>query len=362
VAFAAACEGPEGPAGPSGPAGANGANGASGATGPAGPAGPAGKNGTDAAQTCTQCHAGNTVLFAKQLQYKNSQHGEGETFFETRASCAACHTHEGFIDRIATGAQTAAKDVAEPTPVNCRTCHKIHTTFTAADYGLTATKPVALWAAPGKTVDFGADVGNLCAQCHQGRVISPMPALGGPNVTVTSSRYGTHHGPVAEILGGVGLFEFKGPVTIPTGAYVHGDKAYNPASCGACHMATVQGGAEGGGHTWRMEYELEGTVSENIAGCNQTGCHKTVTKFDHNGVQTEIAGLLQELNNELFRIGIKRDNDVNSYYAKAGTYPGDVAAAQVNFQIISEDKSHGIHNPPYVRAVLKNTIEKMKTY
>ncbi|NJD20489.1 MAG: hypothetical protein FIA95_14560, partial [Gemmatimonadetes bacterium] len=198
LAFAAACEGPTGPAGPAGPAGAAGAAGATGATGPVGPAGPAGKNGQDVNQSCTQCHAGNTKLYAKQLQYENSQHGEGETFFENRASCAACHTHEGFLERIATGAQSASANVNNPTPVNCRTCHQIHKTFSSADYALTTTKPVALWATTGKTVDFGASVGNLCAQCHQARVISPMPALGGPNVTVTSSRYGTHHGPVAQ--------------------------------------------------------------------------------------------------------------------------------------------------------------------
>jgi hypothetical protein len=363
LAFAAACEGPEGPAGPTGAAGANGANGATGATGPAGPAGPAGKNGTDAAQTCTQCHAGNTVLFAKQIQYGKSQHGMSETFFENRTTCAVCHTSEGFIERIGTGLQATAAAVDNPTPVNCRTCHKIHTTFTSADYALTATKPIALWATTGKTVDFGASVGNLCGQCHQSRVISPLPALGGPNVTLTSSRYGGHHSPVAQIFGGVGLFEFKGTATVTPGPYVHGDKAYNPDACGTCHMATSQGNGDGGGHTWRMEYELEGTASENIAGCNQAGCHKTVTSFDHNGVQTEIDGLLAQLRTELIRLGVKTaTTDPSDIYAKAGTFPGDVAAAFINYQLITEDKSHGIHNPPYVRNVLKNTIAKMKTY
>jgi len=313
-------------------------------------------------QTCIQCHAGNTKLYAKQLQYENSQHGEGETFFENRASCAACHTHEGFLDRIATGAQSAAANVNNPTPVNCRTCHQIHKTFTSADYALTTTKPVALWATTGKTVDFGASVGNLCAQCHQSRVISPMPALGGPIVTLTSSRLGGHHSPVAQILGGVGLFAFSGTSTIAGGPHVHGDKAFNPDACGTCHMATVQGGAEGGGHTWKMEYELEGTVSQNIAGCNGTGCHRTVESFKHWNVAPEIDALLKQLNDELFRIGIKASSDVTSFSAKAGSYPGDVVAGFINFQLIAEDKSHGIHNPPYVRNVLKNTITKMKTY
>ena len=40
-----------------------------------------------------------------------------------------------------------------------------------------------------------------------------MPAVGGPDVTVTSSRYGGHHSPVANILGGKGLFIFAGSQT-----------------------------------------------------------------------------------------------------------------------------------------------------
>ncbi|NJD18181.1 MAG: hypothetical protein FIA95_02720 [Gemmatimonadetes bacterium] len=190
-----------------------------------------------------------------------------------------------------------------------------------------------------------------------------MPALGGPNVTVTSSRYGTHHGPVAQILGGVGLFAFSGSSTITGGPHVHGDKAFNPDACGTCHMAAVQGGAEGGGHTWRMEYELEGTVSQNVVGCNGTGCHRTVESFNHWSVGPEIDALLAQLRTELIRIGIKTPTtDPSDIYAKPGTYPGDVAAAMINYQTITEDKSHGIHNPPYVRNVLKNTIAKMKTY
>ena len=50
-----------------------------------------------------------------------------------------------------------------------------------------------------------------------------------------------------------------------------------------------------------------------------------------------------------------------SVSSKSGTFSGDVAAAFVNWQLISEDKSEGIHNPPYVTKILQNTIEKMNT-
>ena len=89
-----ACEGPEGPAGPTG---------SSGVTGPQGPAGPVGPAGQDANENCTQCHADNVTLFAKQVQYEASTHRTGGNFERSDADCAACHTHQGFLERLATG-------------------------------------------------------------------------------------------------------------------------------------------------------------------------------------------------------------------------------------------------------------------
>ena len=58
----------------------------------------------------------------------------------------------------------------------------------------------------GATVDFGT--GNLCANCHQSRPIDAavMPVVGGPDITLTAAnkRYGSHHGPQANIIGGIG--------------------------------------------------------------------------------------------------------------------------------------------------------------
>jgi len=345
----AACEGPIGPTGPAGPAGAAGATGA---------VGPAGKDGKDAAQTCTQCHTGDVALYAKQLQYETSAHRLGGTFERNSTSCAVCHTSQGFVERIATGATVTAATIDNPAPINCRTCHQIHTTYTAADYALRATAPVKLWAS-NATVDFGPEAGNLCAQCHQGRPVSPAPSVGGADVKITSSRYGFHNSPVAQVLGGVGAFEFSGPASVTKGPFTHGDKEYNPGGCATCHMATAVG-VETGGHTWRVHDEEETASSQNVSGCNQAGCHKTVESFDHWGVQSEIEGLLDDLRDELVRLKIKDPGD--NLYAVPGTYKADIAAAFLNFQLFSSDHSGGLHNPPYVRSVLTNSIAKMKTY
>jgi hypothetical protein len=355
VVFAAACEGPEGPAGPAGPAGSAGSAGSAGATGPAGPAGPAGPVGKDANQTCTQCHAGDVGLYAKQVQYQESLHRQGGNFERATTSCAICHTHQGFIEKIATGLNATAANVEDPAPVNCRTCHQIHKTFTKADYALTTTKDVTLMT--GGTAKLGTRSGNLCGQCHQARTLSPMPVLGGADVTLTSTRYGWHYSPVANVMSSNGAFKITGPATIPTASHVHGDPAFNPGICADCHMNQAFG-EKSGGHTFKMSYlGTNGLPVENITGCQM--CHKTVTSLAHFGLKEDIEELMHQTGVELERIGIKRPG---GHYVNPGTYKADVVAGFLNWYLFEEDKSFGMHNPPYARAVLTNTLAKLKTY
>ena len=69
--------------------------------------------------------------------------------------------------------------------------------------------------------------------------------------------------------------------------------------------------------------------------------------------QETVAGLLADLETALQAKGIL---DAEGGLV-AGTYSGSPASAFLNWQTITEDKSLGIHNPPYVMAVLQNTIE-----
>lgn len=299
------------------------------------------------------------TLYAKQVQYLASTHRNGGNFERSTTSCAICHTHQGFIEILATGANATAANIEDPAPVNCRTCHQIHKTYTAADYALTRTGPITMMAG-GATVDLGSRAGNLCGQCHQGRAVSPLPVLGGAAVTVTNTRYGFHHGPQANVIAGVGAFKFTGPATIPTATHVHGDPSFNEGVCAGCHMNDAFG-QQSGGHTWNMSYEYHGSTVENIAACAE--CHKTVTNFDHFSLRPDVKALLAELNTELVRLGIRPvTTDPHNYYAVRGTFPADVAAAFLNWQMFSEDRSGGLHNPPYVKNVLINTIAKVKTY
>jgi hypothetical protein len=303
-------------------------------------------------------------MFAKQVQYGNSVHATGVTFERGSASyflattCARCHTHQGFLEFQATGAVAAGFD--SPAPVNCRTCHQIHSTYTSADYALTVTDPVTLQV--GGQVDFGAAAGNLCTSCHMALATSPVPVIDGDPVTPTSSRYGFHHGPQANVAAGIGAFEFTGSATVDGGPTSHGDLAANPDMCATCHMASAFGG-QAGGHTWKMSYGLHGDMEQHVAGCNT--CHNGFEDFSEFGdVPGEILDLLTQLEQRLVDIGIKREmsedytiHGLSVYVNENVEYPANVAAAFLNWDLFAEDRSLGLHNPSYARAVLTNTLE-----
>jgi len=249
----------------------------------------------------------------------------------------------------------------------------IHDTYTSADFAFRTTAPVTPNTSfLGTTLDFGAEGGNLCGECHAGRTLSPVPVIDGADVTPTSSRYGWHHNPQGVVLLGIGAFEFTGSATINGGPNTHGTLASNPKSCVTCHMATARGD-EAGGHTWNMSYGVEGAEGNNTAGCET--CHTAgLDSFDDHPFggsppQTEILGLMIQLETELVRIGIKQGmtpgygiHDLETYINQNVAYPANVAAAYANWNLFAEDRSLGIHNPSYARAVLTNSIEVALTY
>jgi formate-dependent nitrite reductase cytochrome c552 subunit len=309
----------------------------------------------------------------RQAQYETSTHLLGGHFERNSTSCAVCHTHQGFVERIAAGTMTTAEDIATPLPIDCRTCHTIHTTYTDADYGMRSTAPVTLFNtdyATGNpiTVDYGAAAGNLCAQCHQGRPLTDrvangvLPVIDGADVEVTSSRFGLHHGPQAQVVGGVGAYEFTGSRTISGGPGAHGDPAENEKLCVTCHMAPSSEGLELGGHTWRVSFDNNGVREPNVAGCNT--CHNGFEDFTEFGnVPAAIHGLLVQIEQILVDAGIKQVmtpgytlHELNAR-TNTGTFSANIVAAMLNWQMFAEDRSMGLHNPAYARNVLENTLE-----
>jgi hypothetical protein len=103
-----------------------------GCEGDTGPTGPAGQ---DSNENCTQCHVSETKIKVRQIQYEASVHRNGGNFRRgSSAFCSACHAHEGFVERIEAGVLEPTEGFDNPSPINCRTCHMIHSTYTDADF------------------------------------------------------------------------------------------------------------------------------------------------------------------------------------------------------------------------------------
>jgi hypothetical protein len=329
----AACGGQAGPAGPEGPAG---------------PAGPQGEPASAADLTCTQCHNDTTIILSKEGQFRETSiHGTGESFIRgEEGSCAGCHGTEGAKARINAGLpphDESVVGIANVSPMDCRTCHNIHMTYTSEDWALTGgEQPVQLEMSEG-TFDGGA--GNLCANCHQIR--NPAPAAEGGNVNITTSRFGTHYGVQAQMLLGEGGLGVEGK---PSTHYAAVDD-----TCVNCHMGD----------------EFNHTYQPAVERCQ--ACHTDAENFDMNGVQTEVAAMLEELHGIFVEKKLLNpETDLWGIYDSAtGTFvnpsadnplvvPEDVANAMWNYKLATYDASNGVHNASYTKAMLESALETMK--
>ena len=336
VFSACAAQGPEGPAGPLGPEGPVGPAGPQGEAGPAGPQGEAGSMAEFALSelTCTECHNDTTLIFSKQSQfYRHSLHGTGDSYERGASSrCAGCHGSEGPSARISAGDLPhgeTVQNVENVSPMNCRTCHQIHTTYTGEDFALVGDGAPVKFEYTDGTFDGGA--GNLCAQCHQIRNEKPEVVDG--NIDVSSSRFGTHHGAEGQMLMGEGAL---GAVAgSPSGHYKMVEN-----TCVACHMG------EADNHT----FEPDEAVCQ--------ACHgEDVESFDINGVQTEVQAMLDELLTLFTEQGYI--DEANGRWV-TGVYSEDVANAMWNYKFVLEDQSLGVHNAEYAKAMLQQALDALR--
>jgi len=322
-----------------------------------GPAGSAGADGTDANSWCVVCHS-YAKMDAVYAEYNTSLHGTGTSWEEegSNKSCVACHSNQGYVETYYSGEDTMAVVNPFPESITCDGCHYNHVTLDSSnyDYALRVRDGFRLRMDSSFVTLNG--IGNTCGRCHQARV--PSPYLDPVNFQSTTDsikpgnwRFGTHYGVAANIFAGKG-FNFPGTL-----AYENSDHC-TAADCGDCHMADANGTLYGG-HTWRVKAE-NGT--ENVAACIK--CHTGDTSFDIGGKQTEIAALIQELGNKLYdTYGVleKVDGEFTGYMfpENATTYKVSytVAAAVINFQLAFRDKSNGVHNYKYTKALLRNTID-----
>jgi hypothetical protein len=269
--------------------------------------------------SCTVCHDDTTLITGKKTGWSESMHGTGEAFWRgTSASCAGCHSGGGFSAMVAQGLTPDTVEAGDPNPTrqDCRACHQVHTSYTAADWALETTAPVVLFALEDATYDGGK--GNLCANCHQPR---RTIAEADPNgmINVSSTHWGPHHGPQSTMLLGLaGAGDVKGSPS------AHAMLVRD--TCVTCHIG------ENNTHTFEPD----------VSACVK--CHSDADSFDINGVQTEVEELIAQVGELLKAKGLLDEEG----HPVVGDYPAAEASALWNYIFIAiEDGSLGVHNAAY---------------
>ncbi len=279
---------------------------------------------------CAQCHDDSNVITGKQTQWAESGHGTGEAYVRgTSKSCAACHSGNGFITAVASGLAPDKQLAGDPNPTrqDCRACHMIHESYTKKDFALRTTKPVAFYAISGTTYDGGE--GNLCVNCHQPR--RNIPAAVGGVITGITEHWGPHHGPQSSMLLGVG------------GAGVAGTAHQHYGvedTCVHCHM--------GDGADHRFEPV--------IAGCKLQACHPGAKDDFFFAVQSEIDSLATVLGDGLLALNLIDENSPDGHPIVTEAPEAQAKALWNWLYVAHEDKSGGVHNYPYAKALLEAGI------
>ncbi|HEY9221851.1 MAG TPA: hypothetical protein VIO43_09800 [Lutibacter sp.] len=278
-------------------------------------------------------HANQTIMYNGQnvAQYTNG----------TSASCTRCHTNEGYINYI-TGKPAAVS--ANPTGVSCTTCHSKHSSFDFVndgnDFALRNIDPVTLDQTDASyVIDYG-NKSNNCISCHQPRSKAPVDEDNDGLYLQADARFYPHYGGQSTMLEGIqGAIIANGSTPYP----VVGTAGHRTgASCTACHMGASTDG-QTGSHTFKVSF------SSPVC----TTCHTVVP--------TEVAGLAADmtaLHTKLFDLGLIKED--GSTIVQTTTIPFKHAQAIWNYKTVEEDHSHGVHNPKYARALVKNALEAVQ--
>jgi hypothetical protein len=321
-----------------------------------------GVDGLDSTADCRACHSkehrdpikASYLLSVHAMETLHEDSGTGMILttseYTNRTGCVQCHTGPGYIDKmngtpLATGAGTAAGDPAYPvgalgensdhvTAISCNTCHDSHSSFDfdndGNDFALRqGFMAVTLDQDPTYSIDMGTS--NTCVNCHQPRGLPPTAGL------KLSGRFGPHHGPQSTLLEGIQGAEIAGTTPYPAAkSATH----RTGSSCVKCHMGETTDGTDGA-HSW---HPTENTC----LGCHSGGAPEGVEGYDAN--MAILAGLLEAK-------GIF--NAENDNFNSVTTTLNEAQAAW-NFALLREDRSKGIHNPDYAKALIANSIEALQ--
>lgn len=285
------------------------------------------------AAVCGYCH-GEPPRHGRYQQWQESGHGNYETAIGegTSASCAPCHSAQGFLAWSAagfvptfTGGAVSANEVE---PITCVVCHDPHNVGTVsgdannAPMRIQGDTPAMLMAGYRA---YGLGKGAICIQCHNGRRGEAAQVL-----TTTPDR-APHGGTQGDVMMGENAFFVSDGI--------RGAHSLISNSCVGCHLTITPPPAA-------FSYNLSGT--NHAFGANTTICSSCHGLFDASvlmaATDARMAALAEELMTAIekeiaFHTAAGRSVRVTGLVNNVSTTTDITASSTVDVQEILD--SHG---------------------
>lgn len=274
----------------------------------------------------------------------------GETFAteSIRNGCQPCHSGTG-LERALTDNPflPEAEGADMPRPIDCAACHT-GVAQKAIESGVAQAALV-----PFSDVDLELPGSALCLYCHNGRRNTPDLYQKWASGEARPVDY-PHHDAGA-IFTGLGGMEYP-DVTYPS------TTAHQRGGCVSCHMPKTEDGYAS--HSFSMD----------PAYIDQTcgRCHQGITDYTLGGnLKAEVEALLAELEElalakvpQAAGIGLSRTTfpfvDENGERLNTELVPLEAYVAAYNYYLVSDDQSGYVHNPRYIKALLQESINRLK--
>jgi predicted CXXCH cytochrome family protein len=303
---------------------------------------------------CGTCHSGAPHASFFEDWSHGAHRGLEAPAISTGGACLQCHEGRTVEQRFGGSDVFVEASDAVAYPIGCATCHNPHGSGNTAEL----REPLT-----------ARDTTNLCMRCHHRNAVPDTANTRGP------------HSPQGPTFLGTSGWRPAGFTWDSTAMTTHSNPAANPLLCATCHVDTLDVAGGSGQLAWHYTghgffalpcVDATGIDSTNscdvsqrsFAACARSGCHSSadVARTAFASLSQDIAFLAGTLWSDVNANGKIDAGDtglltqVPATEFKRDSIITVAEGALFNVQLVGVDGSHGVHNPPYLRALLSATI------
>jgi predicted CXXCH cytochrome family protein len=307
---------------------------------------------------CGQCHNG-----APHNPFYEDWSRGAHGIFEDHAisnggTCLQCHEGKTAEARFGGSDVYVEASSSNPMLIGCTTCHNPHGSSNTHEL----REPITT-----------RDTTNLCIRCHQRNAVPDTANTRGP------------HSPQGPTFLGYSGWKPVGFTWDSTNIPTHANPTANPLLCATCHVATLDVNNGAGQLAWHYTghsffaipcVDTAGIDSTNacdisqrsFAACATSGCHASgdAARAAFESLDSEMqyfANVLWDDVNGNGKIDAGDTGLLTQVPSTEFTRDSIITVAEgafFNVQLLNTDRSHGVHNPPYLKALLIATIQAVQ--